>query len=145
MLIYSVTQVYVVKNEDTKKLTIHAAGLTATMGWTNPRLVPVEVSVPGRPLDPAILQFNFEADRPEGVTLQVLTPIQAYIEITPQGPVDAVTVYAHTNSVTVHFSSFATPADASAAARGIQSATTHHMGEHSYTNPFEDALTWPLE
>lgn len=120
MLIYSVTQVYVVQNEDPKKLTIHAAGLTATTGWTNPRLVPVEVSVPERPLDPAVLQFNFEADRPKGISLPVLTPIQASLEITPEGPVDAVTVHAHTNSVTVHVSSFAAPAAVSAAARGAQ-------------------------
>lgn len=134
MLIYSATQIYVIEYEEAKKLIIHAAGLTATTGWTRPRLTRVEVSVPERPLDPTILQFNFEADRPEGPNLQVLTPIQASLEIRPEDSVNGVTVHAQTNSVSVHVSSFADPAAHRIYARG-QAPATQMMGQQYATVP----------
>jgi hypothetical protein len=138
MLIYRVTHVYVARNEDPKKLIVHASGLTATAGWTSPRLVPVDVSIPERPLDPAILQFNFEADRPKGAALQVLTPIHTSLEISPEGAVDGVTVHAQTNSVTVHVSMFLAPA----AALAVSWATPPAM---YYTGPDEHTPTTPYE
>jgi len=57
-----------------RQLVVSALGLASTSGWTRPRLSPWAYYAP--PAD-GIWDFNFEADEPHGVVLQVLTPISA--------------------------------------------------------------------
>ncbi len=109
MRIFSVVQVVVAKISDSP-LTLHiqALGMTATSGWTNPRL---DNSEDPNPQD-AVLEFSFEADRPTGPALQVLTPIMASVDVKPKNGADAVVVNARTNSITVHAAEFITPPEA---------------------------------
>src|SRR5436189_127636 len=126
MRIYSVNQVVVVRtSESPLTLTIHAMGMASTSGWTNPRLDP---SGDPNPQD-AILEFSFEADRPTGLSLPVLTPIQTTVEIKPQNGAYAVIVHARTNSVTVHASAFMGPVQPAPAAQAM--FTTLAVGEEN--------------
>lgn len=105
MKIFQVTQVTVIKHgESPATLCIQASGLAASSGWTNPRL---DNAADPNPED-AVLEFSFDADRPTGVVLPVLTPISASVNITPENGADAVIVTARTNSITVHASEFKT-------------------------------------
>jgi hypothetical protein len=56
------------------QLAIVAVGIVSTTGWTNARLEPYFYVMP--PAD-GIQDFDFVADPPTGMTLQVLTPITA--------------------------------------------------------------------
>jgi len=124
MRIFRVDHVAVVKtSDDPLKLTIHAAGVTSTSGWMNPRLDP---SGDSNPKD-AILEFSFEADRPEGVSLPVLTPVQATVESSPSNGVEAVVVHARTNEIVVHVSDFLAPIPPKPAAQAM--FTTLAVGE----------------
>lgn len=103
MKVFSVNQVTVIKvSESPLRLSVQASGLTSTSGWSNPRL---DNSEDPSPKD-AVLEFSFDADRPEGATLQVLTPIHASIDVKPANGADAVIVKSRTNSITVHASEF---------------------------------------
>lgn len=105
MKIFQVTQVTVIKHSDSPlRLCIQASGFAASSGWTNPRL---DNSADPAPED-AVLDFSFDADRPTGIFLPVLTPISASIEVTPSTGADAVIVSSRTNSITVHASEFIT-------------------------------------
>ena len=122
MKIYQVDQVTVTTSSGPPaKLTIHAWGLAATSGWTNPRLDPVTTDS-----EDQILEFDFDADPPSELALQVLTPIQAETEVEPSKPVSAVTVIARTNRITVHASQFTAAATAGPACGPF---TTHIAGE----------------
>src|SRR5262245_46862889 len=106
MKIFSVNQVAVIKiSENPLTLSIQASGLTSTSGWSNPRL---DNSADPSPKD-AVLEFSFEADRPAGINLPILTPVQASIEVKPKNGADAVIVSSRTNSITVHASDFVLP------------------------------------
>ena len=106
MKLYSVTQVAVTKvSEQPLRLFIQADGLASTTGWKNPRL---DGSGDPNPAD-AILEFSFEADRPTGIVLQMLTPISAALQVDPPNGAEAVTVIARTNQMTVHVSNFQSP------------------------------------
>lgn len=103
MQIYQVQQVTVLKkSESPLELVISAQGLVATSGWTNPRL---DDSTDPKPGD-AVLDFSFDADRPQGFALQVLTPVAATVIVRPAHGADAVIVSARTNKITVHVSEF---------------------------------------
>ncbi len=105
MKVFRVTQVTVIKqSESPLRLIIQVMSLAASSGWTNPRL---ENSADPTPAD-AVLEFSFEADRPSGIVLPVLTPISASTEVSPSNGADAVIVSARTNSITVHASKFLT-------------------------------------
>ncbi len=54
------------------QLRIAAAGTVPTAGWSNPRLVPY---IHIQPPPDGIHDFDFVADPPEGVTTQVISPI----------------------------------------------------------------------
>ncbi|MBT9313959.1 hypothetical protein [Leptothoe spongobia] len=106
MKIFQVTQVTVIKHSESPlRLCIQASGFAASSGWTNPRL---NNSVDPAPED-AVLDFSFDADRPTGIALPVLTPISASIEVAPSTGADAVIVSGRINSITVHASEFITP------------------------------------
>lgn len=101
MKIFSVDQVWVVRrNQDPPDIVIHAVGRTATTGWKNPFL---DNSADPNP-DDAVIELSFEAERPDGVSLPVLTPISATLAIA--GSASAVIVRARTNSISVHASQF---------------------------------------
>jgi hypothetical protein len=103
MKIFSVHEVTVVRrNASPLELVITAVGMASSTGWTNPRL---DAASDPNPAD-AVLEFAFEADRPGGITLPVLTPITASTVVTPAHGADAVIVHARTNSITVHASEF---------------------------------------
>ena len=90
MRLYQVTQVVVVRqSENPLKLLVHAMGVAASTGWTNPRLDP---SGDPNPED-AVLEFGFEADRPQDNSLPMLMPVTASIVVTPRSA-DAVVVSA---------------------------------------------------
>ena len=111
MKIFRVLQVSVIKvSESPLTLSIQAQGLAATSGWTNPRL---DNSADPNP-DDSILEFNFDADRPSGISLPVLSPIMATVDFTPSNGADAVIVTARTNSITVHAGEFINPGDSPA-------------------------------
>lgn len=98
MKILQVSSVTVFKQSTSPfTLLIQAHGFAATTGWKNPRL---DSSGDPNPAD-AVLEFTFEADKPGGITLQVLTPISATAVVTSKTPIDAVVVAARTNSITV--------------------------------------------
>ncbi|MEM9089619.1 MAG: hypothetical protein AAGC93_12840 [Cyanobacteria bacterium P01_F01_bin.53] len=106
MKIFQVTQVRVIKqSESPLTLCIQVSGLTASAGWTNPRLDNSEDPDP----DDAVLAFSFDADRPTGPVIQVLTPISASIVVNPANGADAVIVSARSNSLVVHASCFVSP------------------------------------
>ena len=106
MKVYQVSQVSVIKvSESPLVLNIQVSGLAATTGWTNPRL---ENSGDPNP-DDAILEFCFEADRPSGPVLPVLTPIMVCVDVQPTNGADAVIISSRTNSITVHAAEFMTP------------------------------------
>jgi hypothetical protein len=103
MKIYSVDSVAVLKKSATPlELVIMATGRAATTGWKNPRLDAAADPAPGD----AVLEFGFEADPPGGISLQVLTPISASVDVRPGGGADAVIISSRTNSITVHASEF---------------------------------------
>lgn len=58
------------------KLQVSAIGFCRTTGWSNPRLVPRVYVVP--PAD-GIWEFDFRADPPVGIVLNLLTPIAASV------------------------------------------------------------------
>ena len=92
MTIFQITQVNVIKTSSSPlKLEIHASGLAATSGWTDPKLDPAATT----PED-TILEFNFDAKPPSDIPLPVLTPIQAATAIEPPDPVSAITVIGRT-------------------------------------------------
>jgi hypothetical protein len=103
MQILQVNQVIVTKiSESPLRIQVQAMGLASTGGWKNPRL---DNSGDPKPSD-AVVELSFEADRPSGVVIQVLSPISATIDLAPKGPVDAVIVKARSNGITVHASDF---------------------------------------
>ncbi len=105
MKVFQVTQVTVIKqSESPLRLVIQVMGLAASSGWTNPRL---DNSDDPTPAD-AVLELSFEADRPSGIVLPVITPIAASTEVSPSNEVDAIIVSSRTNSITVHASEFMT-------------------------------------
>ena len=105
MKVFSVQQVTVIKSSDSPlELTVTGSGLASTTGWTNPRLDGAGDPAPGD----AVIELSFEADRPTGPALQVLTPITATAVIRPTHGADAVVVSARTNSITIHASEFVT-------------------------------------
>ncbi len=118
MKIYRVLQVSVTKiSESPLVLSIRADGLAATSSWTNPRL---DNSADPNP-DDAVLEFSFDADRPSGPSLQVLSPISATLDYTPTNGADAIIVSARIGSITVHAAEFITP--------GAPQPTTAAIGE----------------
>jgi hypothetical protein len=128
MLIFEVTHVTVIKASSSPlKLEIHASGFAATSGWTNPKLDPV-ATPPGDP----ILEFNFDATPPDGISLPVLTPIQAATEVEPPNPVAGVTVIARTNRITIHASQFSSGQFTTHIA-GEEHPTTEAIGPGSLT------------
>ena len=78
---------------------ITVKGLASSSGWTNPRLEPVA----NTPQEEGIHEYNFVADPPSGITIPVLTHIEATVQIT-KIPEDfkGVKVHASTNSLEVH-------------------------------------------
>ena len=106
MKIYQVTSVVVYRSSTNPlTLSVHATGLAATSGWTNPRL---DNSADPKPAD-AVHEFSFEADKPTGIVLEVLTQISATFDFKPKAGADAVIVSSRTNSITVHSSEFVVP------------------------------------
>src|SRR5579863_5794890 len=130
MNIFQVTQVSVIKVSSTPlKLEVHASGMAATSGWTDPKLDPV-ATPPGDP----ILEFNFDATPPAGISLPVLTPIQAATEVEPPNPVAGVTVIARTNRITVHVSQFLSSQQPfTTLIAGEENPTTQAVGEEHPT------------
>ena len=111
MKIFKVLRVTVIKvSESPLTLSIQAEGLAATSGWTNPRL---DNSADPNP-DDSILEFNFDADRPSGISLPQLTPIMATVDFEPSNGADAVIVSARINSITVDAGEFLNPGDSPA-------------------------------
>ena len=111
MKIFKVLRVTVIKvSESPLTLSIQAEGLAATSGWTNPRL---DNSADPNP-DDSILEFNFDADRPSGISLPQLTPIMATVDFEPSNGADAVIVSARINSITVHAGEFLNSGDSPA-------------------------------
>ena len=118
MKVFRVLQVSVIKiSESPLKLSIQAQGMTATSGWTNPRL---DNSVDPNP-DDAVLEFSFDADKPTDISLPQLTPIMATVDFSPTNGADAVIVSSRIDSITVHASEFVTP--------GQEGPTTYALGE----------------
>ncbi|NEP76778.1 MAG: hypothetical protein F6K39_00420 [Okeania sp. SIO3B3] len=106
MKVFRVLRVSVTKiAESPLKLSIQAEGLTATSGWTNPRL---DNSADPNP-DDSVLEFSFDGDKPSDISLPRLTPIMTTVDFTPTNGADAVIVSARTNSITVHAGEFVTP------------------------------------
>jgi hypothetical protein len=128
MIIFQVTHVTVIKvSSSPLKLEIHASGLAATSGWTNPKLDPVAT-----PPGDHILEFAFEATPPDGISLPVLTPIQAATEVEPPNPIAGVTVIARTNRITIHASQFSSGQFTTHIA-GEENPTTEAIGEEHPT------------
>ena len=106
MKVFKVLRVSVTKiTESPLKLSIQAEGLTATSGWTNPRL---DNSADPNP-DDSVLEFSFDADKPSDISLPRLTPIMATVDLTPTNGADGVIVSARINSITVHSGEFLKP------------------------------------
>jgi hypothetical protein len=79
------------------QLAITAHGTARTPGYTDPKLVGVIYKQP--PPD-GIYEFSFSATPPGGIVAQVLTPIDAYTELSPMpSGLKGVRVRAATNSV----------------------------------------------
>lgn len=131
MKIYQVNSVSVTKQSETPlTLIIHAIGTASSTGWTNPAL---DGSGDANPGD-AIFEYSFAAAPPAGIALQVLTPLSATLVVTPERSVDAVIVYARTNSITVHATEFLTPGRAvphqlTTLVVGEEDPTTLRVGE----------------
>ena len=76
-------------------LVIRAVGTVTSSGWTNGRLIPF---VYVKPPENGIQDFEFVADPPTGVALQVLTPIRADYTWKGVGPdVQGVRIHAAAN------------------------------------------------
>ena len=90
----SVSVTYIKTNPP--QLKIEANGMAATPNWTKPTLVP---RVYIQPPPDGIYDYDFEAIPPDGMTIQVLTPISAELVLTeiPKG-MKGVRVHAKTNS-----------------------------------------------
>ena len=56
------------------RLLVHAAGTVPTSGWSSPRLAPRFYT---KPPASGIWDFDFEADAPVGIVLQVIQPLNA--------------------------------------------------------------------
>lgn len=94
-LVYEVTSVKLVVEKST--LTIYADRVARTPGYTNPLLQPLIYIQP--PPD-GIWGFEFVADKPDGIVMDVLTPISAKYEWKDYpAEVKGVEVIAATNSI----------------------------------------------
>ena len=103
MKIYQVTGVVVYRVSDRPlTLSIHATGLAATSGWSNSNLDNSQDPNPGDDVH----EFSFEAAKPNGIALEVLTPISATLDFKPNAGAAAIVVSSRTNSITVHASEF---------------------------------------
>ena len=96
MKIYRVTSLTLSKSGN--HLLIQAAGQVSSSGWTHPRLV---LNDPN-PAD-KVLEIDFEADPPGGISLPVILPTFASITV-EAGDAEAVLVHARTNEATAHIS-----------------------------------------
>ena len=130
MKIYRVTSVAVYRSE--RHLIVQAAGLASSSGWANARLTADDAN----PAD-KVLEFAFEADPPNGISLPVLFPMIASVTV-ENDDAEAVLVRARTNDVTVHateFQSLKRDRDAASisqlAARDPQVLTTLALGEEN--------------
>ena len=132
MKILSVSSVVVQRIASTPStLVIHAQGMAATSGWLNARL---DNSADPNPADD-VYEFGFEADKPAGIALQVLSPMSVSLEFKPPTAASAIVVSARGNSITVHASEFIE----GTTVPGFpgQHATTMAIGE-------EGVPPWPL-
>jgi hypothetical protein len=77
------------------RLHIYVQGTAATSGWSSPRLRPF---VYVQPPPDGIWDFDFVAEPPTGITLPVLTPIQAQINW-PDAKINGVRIHAVSNYV----------------------------------------------
>ncbi len=89
-LIYRVASVAARLEGNEIEVTAH--GETRTSGWKNPRLVEAD-------RNGDTLVFEFVADPPDGISNEVITPVQATVRTGPQLPPfpTSVTVRAETN------------------------------------------------
>ncbi len=78
------------------KWRINAAGTVTTSGWTKPQLV-LRVHV-HPPLD-GLMELDFVAEPPAGISLQVLQPVAAQIDVPVPGWARGVKVLSATNAV----------------------------------------------
>lgn len=80
------------------QIRIEANGTARTAGWENPRMIQTNSDAL---LADGIREFVFVADRPKGVTSQVVTPIKAVIVWPSPGPeLRGVRVLSETNAIT---------------------------------------------
>ena len=86
MQVHSVTDGSVLLSQSRPPaILLTAHGMVTTSGWSNPRLEAVVHTVP--PAD-GIQEVDFQADPPQGITLQVLTPVSAKASFGPSDPAD---------------------------------------------------------
>jgi len=136
MKIYQVTSVIVYRvSENPLTLSIHASGLAATSGWSNPNL---DNSQDPNPKDD-VHEFAFDATKPNGIVLEVLTPISAALDFKPKKGASAVVVSARTNSITVHASEFV-DGPRNVSAMMAANMTTLAIGEENHPFPWPK---WP--
>lgn len=89
------------------QLSITAKGTTRTNGWENGQLIPR--FNPSHPAIGGIYEFDFVANVPTGITLQVISPIAANFVLTtiPQD-LKKIIVYAETNNLEKSFATIPT-------------------------------------
>lgn len=93
---------------DPPTLLVAATGWVSTSGWNHPALIPLS---PDRPTADGILEFDFVAERPGGIVLQVQMPVAAQASL-PDLPawVRGVRILAETGTVEQLFPTFPGPA-----------------------------------
>ena len=79
-----------------RQLVVFARGTVPTSGWTSPRLAPrVYISPPAD----GLWDFDFYADPPAGIVLDVVLPIFAAATVTAPDWCTGIRIVAHTNSL----------------------------------------------
>lgn len=124
-------------------LVINASGLVSSGGWTNGRLIPFVYIVP--PAD-GIYEFDFVAETPTGMVIQMITPIVSEPFVWEDYPQDlkGVRIYASTNSVEKRLSNDEKSAVTSLS-NALQKVTPEELQEALNGNdPYmiENVLVW---
>jgi hypothetical protein len=79
-------------------LTITADGIVDSGGWTNPTL---SKHIYITPPEDGVQGYDFVADEPDGMVIQVLTPVKTTYTDRQEDWVTAVAIHSATNTVTV--------------------------------------------
>ena len=137
----SEAEAFVVKVAGVETLFLHASGTVPTSGWSGFRLVPVFYLTP--PPD-GLWEFDFVADEPHGIVLQVISPASAATVIAAPGWVKGVKVKSAAGSLPSPLKPAPHPVMAKTAGflRTGHVIVKHHLGSYDDSTQPTGTIHW---